>query len=421
MNILFICHRIPYPPNKGEKIRSYNILKYISSRHDVHLAFLVDDEQDLVHVETLRPMVKSLHYDVINPKLKKLISSIALLGSKPISVPYFYSKSLQKDIDSLLDSQDIDCILCYSSPTAEYIFRSNILKDGREKTAGSLSQTSDLRPQTSGHRPSLLMDFIDLDSYKWAQYAERSKFPMKWVYRHEAKYLRRYESRITAEFNHSLITSEDEKRLFLENTPGADISSMGNGVDTVFFNPEYRSRIQKKGKHIVFTGMMDYLPNIEGIIWFSEKIFPSIQGKHSDTTLYIVGNRPSSEIKALANRPSIVVTGFVEDVRDYLSIADICIAPLRIARGVQNKVLEAMAMGKSTVCTLEALNGIHATPGEEVAVASNEKTFSEQIINLLSAPGRSQKLGRNARAFVEKNASWEAQLAVLDKVLKTKD
>jgi glycosyltransferase involved in cell wall biosynthesis len=194
---------------------------------------------------------------------------------------------------------------------------------------------------------------------------------------------------------------------------------MGNGVDTDFFNPKHQSPLKKKGKALVFTGMMDYLPNVEGITWFSDNVFPLIQNRFPDVILYIVGNRPSTDVKSLANRKGIVVTGFVEDVRDYLSLADVCIAPLRIARGVQNKVLEAMAMGKATVCTPEALNGTRATPGRDIAIASDENSFSEKIIEFLSDPDKANQLGSNARRFVEKNASWESQLEILDDILRT--
>ena len=171
----------------------------------------------------------------------------------------------------------------------------------------------------------------------------------------------------------------------------------------------------------MFTGMMDYLPNIDGVIWFAEDILPKIQRRFPDITFYIVGNRPSPQVKRLADRKGVVVTGFVEDIRDYLAMADICIAPLRIARGIQNKVLEAMAMGKPTVCTPEALNGIPATPGVDIAVASDENTFAEQIIGLLADPDTATHLGGQARKFVENNASWEAKLSTLEYLMEKEE
>ena len=431
MKILFICHRIPYPPNKGEKIRAYHTLKYLCSRHEVHLAFLVDDKTDLNHIETLRPMVKSLHYDFINPKLKKLRSGAALLMKKPISVSYFYSASLQREIDTVLKLEDIDCILCSSSPTAEYVLKSKLMAHTKNETpstqssvlspqSSALNQSSVLSPQSScssSKHPRLLMDFIDMDSDKWRQYAENSSLPMRWVYNHEATYLLKYESNVAARFHHALFTSEAEKNLFLSHFAADNIHTMGNGVDVKYFNPNHQSPLKKNGRGLMFTGMMDYLPNIEGVTWFTQKILPKVQERFSDLTFYIVGNRPTPEVRHLARKKGVVVTGFVEDIRDYLAMADICIAPLRIARGIQNKVLEAMAMGKPTVCTPEALTGIPATPESEIAVASDENAFAEQIVRLLANPEEADLLGKKARGFIEQNASWEAKLSTLDKLI----
>jgi sugar transferase (PEP-CTERM/EpsH1 system associated) len=396
-SILFICHRIPYPPNKGEKIRSYNMLRYLCRRHEVSLAFLIDDRRDEAHVETLRPMVKTLHYDRITPRVKKLRSSLSLLSKRPISVPYFYTTLLQSQIDALLDQQNFDCIFCSSSPTAEYVFRSRHF-------SGKLQRTRKV------------MDFIDMDSYKWRQYAEKARFPMRWIYACEARYLLSYEAKIADTFQQVFFVSEAEKNLFLDQIPCNHISAVGNGVDLNFFDPSHQSPVKKNGPTLVFTGAMDYPPNVDGITWFTKTVYPLIQKKIPNLNLYIVGSHPAPIVQRLAQQDGIIVTGFVRDVRDYLAAADICIIPLRIARGIQNKVLEAMAMGKATVCTPQALEGINAIPDVHVMTASDEKSLAAHVITLLSDANAASHLGKQARRFVEENYTWNARLAPLDAI-----
>lgn len=398
MRLLFITHRIPYPPNKGEKIRAYHILRHLGARHDVHLAFIVDDKNDISHIERLRPMAKSLHYDVINPMLRKMQSLSDLLGSKPLSVPYFYSTKLQKDIDDLLDHHDVECIFCYSSSTAEYVFNSRHSRDKLRKIR-------------------CIMDFVDMDSYKWRQYAENTPFPMGWVYRNEAKRLLEYETRIVGDFDHAIMVSDDEKKLFQNQISCEHISTVGNGVDHDFFHPSHQSPLKKEGPVLVFTGMMDYRPNIEGIIWFVDKILPKVREQFNNITLYIVGNRPVPRIKRLGRKSGVIVTGFVEDVRDYLALADICIIPLLIARGIQNKVLEALSMGKATITTSAAASGITALNGRHLLVSDKPLEFANTISDLIRDRERREHLGRQARRFIVKEYNWEAKMMELEALL----
>jgi sugar transferase (PEP-CTERM/EpsH1 system associated) len=258
------------------------------------------------------------------------------------------------------------------------------------------------------------MDFIDMDSYKWRQYAQEATRPMRWIYQHEAKYLMAYEAKIANAFQHVFFVTEAEKNLFLHHIPCDNAKAIGNGVDLGFFHPSHESPLKKNGPALVFTGAMDYPPNIEGISWFSEKIFPLVRKTVPDLFLYVVGSRPTEKVLRLDRQAGVRVTGYVEDIRDYLAMADICIAPLRIARGIQNKVLEAMAMGKATVCTPEALEGIPARPGEHLVVADGEEPFAAQLVRLLTDRAAAAHLGKQARCFIEKEFSWDAQLTPLD-------
>ncbi|MFZ5759499.1 MAG: TIGR03087 family PEP-CTERM/XrtA system glycosyltransferase [Thermodesulfobacteriota bacterium] len=398
-NLLFISHRVPYPPNKGDKIRSFNILKHLSKKYNIYLACMIDDKRDITASQNLHTFISGFYFDIINPFWKKIFSITAFLRSLPISVYYFYSNSVQQSIDSLLEKQHMDVIFCYSSPTAEYIFSS--------KHYSKLQQSL------------WIMDFIDLDSYKWLQYSKASSFPMSVIYRLEAKFLRRYEKRVSKEFQHIFITTEAEKALFLQQVSlEANITPLQNGVDFHYFSPNHQTSIEKNEVYsLIFAGVMDYFPNIDGVKWFAEDIFPLILKKIPSVTFYIVGSNPTEDVKQLGQRPKITVTGFVDDVRDYYSIADVCIVPLRIARGIQNKVLEGMAMSKPTVCTPQALVGIEKTSKNELFVAESEKSFADSVVSLLQNKLLMQEMGMQARKFVRNNYSWEGNLQKLDSIL----
>lgn len=400
MRILFLTHRIPYPPNKGDKIRSYNILQYLTKRHEVYLGCLIDETTDIQYIKPLQNQVKEFVFETIHPKLKKICCLHGVFQKKSISVCYFYSSSLQKKIDNLFECIDFDVLFCFSSPMAEYYFRSN--------------------HKNRGAKPLIrIMDLIDVDSYKWTQYAEKSSGLKRLIYRYEARYLFQYEHRIAETFDHLLVVSEQEKNIFLLGWAVTNLAVVTNGVDLDFFNPHHPQRQQAQKPTLIFTGVMDYWPNIEGVQWFADRIFPRIRAAVPDTTFYIVGSRPTTEIRRLERIAGIVVTGFVEDVRDYLAAADVCVVPLRIARGIQNKILEAMAMGKPVVTTSQAFEGIKAVSGEEIIPADGEDMFAAAVIDLLQNRQKSESMGAKARQCVEKHYSWYINLSVLDDIFKT--
>ncbi len=398
-NILFLCHRIPYPPNKGDKIRSYNILKHLTKTKNVSLGFLIDDPKDHKYVSTLKEQCEHIFYDQIQSFRKKIYSlGSALLNNTPITIPFFYSTKLQNQLDDFLDKESIDTIVCSSSPTAEYIFRSR-------------------HYQHLVNNVHLVMDFIDMDSQKWSQYASREGFPLSIIYSREASKLFKYEQKIECVFKQLFIVSEAEKKLFQELIPTEKITAISNGVDLDFFNPEFHSDKHLPSPSLVFTGAMDYWPNIDGAIWFVENVLPLIKLSFPDVIFYLVGSNPSSELNKLEANEGVVITGFVDDIRDYIQQADVCVIPLRIARGIQNKVLEAMAMGKAIVSTPEAAEGLNIDLEKDISIKNEADSFADEVISLLSNRDKTVKLGINARKVVEKNYSWELNLSTLDSVI----
>lgn len=396
MRILYLAHRLPFPPNKGDKIRSYNEVQYLAQKHEVHVATLVDDAADLKHVDAFRGRVKSLLIEPIHSPLRKVFAARSLLGSRPVTLSYFYSPRLQQEIDALIDRVAFDCCICFSSPMAEYVFRSRHAQ-GRLRDVPKF------------------MDFIDIDSLKWAQYARRSPLWKSWIYRHEATTLARYEQLIAERFDRLFVVSEQERALFPGGAP-ASLHAMSNGVDLDFFSPVHGKRDALGKRALVFTGVMDYWPNIEGVQWFVDQVLPRVQASVAGATFHIVGSRPTPEVRRLGERPGVFVTGFVDDVRDYLASASVCVVPLRIARGIQNKVLEAMAMGRAVVSTPDAFEGVRAEAGRDIAVAPDEAQFAESIVDLLNDGPAAEQLGANARACVERHYSWNANLQLLDRL-----
>jgi sugar transferase (PEP-CTERM/EpsH1 system associated) len=261
-----------------------------------------------------------------------------------------------------------------------------------------------------------VMDLIDIDSLKWAQYVEKAPPWTAWIYRHEARYLGAYEQRIAREFDRLVVVSHQERALFPGGAP-ENLSAIPNGVDLEWFSPREEAPQGSSPPTLVFTGVMDYWPNVDGITWFVDEVLPLIREKVPDVELLVVGSRPSPEVRRLAQRRGITVTGFVDDVRTYIQRASVCVVPLRIARGIQNKVLEAMSMGKAVVTTPQAYEGVRAKAGDDIVVAADPAAFAAAVVSLLGDAARAGRIGRSARLCVESNYSWARNLATLDAML----
>jgi len=443
MKILYIAHRIPYPPNKGDKIRSFNEIKYLSQRHEIHLACLADDPKDLKYEDELKKYCKAVRVVPINPQLAKLKSIFYLLTKRPLTIPYFYSSKLQQTVDQLLSTDDYDAIFCFSSPMAEYVFKSRLLVSSLLKTEESLVKEP---PVTSYQKPAsrnqkLIMDFVDVDSDKWAQYSKYARFPMSWIYALEGRRLADYEKNVAENFDHSIFVTEAEGKIFKGKHPHVrNISIISNGVDLNYFSPTFSKKQSSFNQHpetsnkqkapstqppetsnqqpiVVFTGAMDYFANVDGVVWFTKEILPLIKKEIPEIRFYIVGSNPTKEVLSLALDSSVTVTGYVPDTREYLNRATVVVVPLRIARGIQNKILEAMAMGISVVATPQAFEGIEAEPGRDLILGGDVEKIAEGVIELIREVSLRKTLGDNARKIIEKNYCWAENLGKLDNIL----
>ncbi|MET3118387.1 sugar transferase (PEP-CTERM/EpsH1 system associated) [Undibacterium sp. GrIS 1.8] len=392
-HILLLVHRIPYPPNKGDKIRSYHLLKHLTKRYQVHLGTFVDDPDDWQYVDIVKQWCGETYFGKLNPVKAKLRSLGALISNRALSLDYYRDADLSAWVAQLMAEKSIGRVLIFSSAMAQYV-----------------EYASEARR---------VIDFVDIDSDKWLQYAEKKLWPMNWIYRREGRQLLRYEKKIAQNFDASLFVSAAEASLFKQLAPESKhkIGFFSNGVDTEYFSPapDYLNPYPQGQAVIVFTGAMDYWPNIDAVQWFAEDILPSIRAKNPAACFYIVGSRPSDQVQLLARLPGVYVTGTVADVRPYIAHAGVSVAPLRIARGIQNKVLEAMAMAKTVVVSPQALEGIHAIPNQELIVAEISEQFISAISALLAKPDG--LLGPAARHKVEQEYGWSSNLAMLDTLL----
>ena len=379
-DLLFLAHRIPYPPNKGDKIRSYHFLKYLSLNFKVHLGTFIDDPNDWQYTDKLEDLCESTCYIELNPLLAKIKSAQGLITGEPLSLPYYKNKRMQEWVNQTISAHSITKVLIFSSVMAQFI---------------NEDQSIDI-----------IVDFVDVDSDKWRQYAQRCKGLKHWIYQREAHYLLNYEKTIAEKARASIFVSEQEVELFKTLAPEVShkVTHINNGVDTKYFSPElnFSSPYTEDDQIIAFTGAMDYWANVDAVLWFAKEIFPLISQQLLSVKFYIVGSKPTKEVLALANN-AIIVTGAVDDIRPYLAHAHLVVAPLRIARGIQNKVLEAMAMEKYVMATTAAMEGIAYQKEFAVTVTDSIELIASEIIEQLQ---KNESAHQN-RDFVQTMFSWE--------------
>jgi sugar transferase (PEP-CTERM/EpsH1 system associated) len=383
-DLLFLCHRIPYPPDKGDKIRSYHWLRALASAYRVHLAAFVDDPADWVHRSQVEALCASCLLLPLRPAAAKLRSLTALATGEPLSLTYYRDRRLARWLRELRSRRDIGRVVVYSSAMAQY------------------AATPDWA------RVRRVIDFVDVDSDKWRQYARSRSGPMRWVYAREAARLEAFDLAMARIFDVSLFVSPAEAQWFRGRlgAGGERVTYVNNGVDAAYFDPALAgaSPYPPGVRAVVFTGAMDYWANAEAVTWFCREVWPGVLAKEPRALFYIVGSRPGEAVQALASE-AVVVTGRVPDVRPYLGHADAVVAPMRIARGIQNKVLEGMAMGRPVVVSSKGIEGITARHGQEVLVADEVEDVKRCLCDLLrqGAPG----IGLAARETVRRDYAWE--------------
>jgi polysaccharide biosynthesis protein PslH len=393
-NILYLVHRLPYPPNKGDKVRSYHLLKHLVKKHRVFLGTFIDDPEDEQHLTTLRSMCVDLCVIRLDPRLAKLRSLSGLLAGEALTLRYYRSAALRYWVNTTCQNRHIDAAVIFSSAMAQYV-------------------------EDVSRLPTVI-DFVDVDSAKWSEYAPRHRWPLSWLYRREGKLLLAYERHMASQVARSLFVTDNEAALFCQMAPECKVrvGTMCNGVDADYFasDADRPSPYPAEEIPIVFTGAMDYLPNIDAVTWFAEAVLPGLRQHWPGARFHIVGRSPTEAVRALAGE-YVAVSGTVPDVRPYLQHAAVVVAPLRIARGIQNKVLEAMAMGRPVITSVDCAAAVDAEIGAELLTASSPDEYIASIGRLLESPELARATGLAARQRVLERYSWDAHMNAVDRYL----
>lgn len=399
--ILFLSHRIPFPPDRGDKIRSNNVLKALAAMAPVHVATFADDGRDFACEEELSALAAS-HILVRRAKSLQRAAVEALAQGKPLSLTAFHDRRLQAWVEKILRRRPIDVIYVFSGQMVQYV--------------------------PEDFRGRVVADLVDVDSAKFEAYAAKSRGMRSWMERRESHLLGAEEARIAGRADVTLLISQAEADMLRARLPAqladpSTILAMGNGIDSGLFDPakvEPEPRMTRlDGLRIVFTGQMDYAPNVEAALRAIDRLMPAVRSACPHASFHVVGRNPVPELLARDGVNGTRVWGRVDDIRPWLAAADIALVPLEIARGVQNKVLEAMAMALPVVLTPGAATGIDALDGRDFLVAESDAALAGAIFSLAQNEARARMLGAAARDWIVKNAGWTNALARLPEFVRS--
>jgi polysaccharide biosynthesis protein PslH len=360
VRVLFLAHRLPYPPNKGDKIRSFWELRYLAAAHEVDLFCFYDDRDDERFLEPARQFCTNLYAEKLSWWKSRFQSGLALLRGRPISPAYFYSRTMQQKVKNAVSSRNYDLVFVYSSSMIQYV------------------PSSSLGPR--------VLDMVDVDSDKWAQYGQQNRNVLSWIWRLEARRLAELESQAIRNFSTILVCTDFEAATLQRVLASEKIMVLENNLDTGYFDPcnvVVSAEIAKWQPYIIFTGSMDYYPNVDAITFFHKEVFPYILSAFPQARLVIAGRNPHRRVRRLARNAEVLVTGAVADMRPYLRGASVAVAPLRVSRGVQNKILEAMAMGLVVAISNQAAKTLPQCLLSVIHVEDDPKRLAEFVVSKL--------------------------------------
>jgi sugar transferase (PEP-CTERM/EpsH1 system associated) len=397
VRILYLCHRIPYPPDKGDKIRAYHQVRALAAKHEVDVFTLADDPEDLQHEQALRERCGRVVVVPLNRAWSQVRALPYLLTKTPLTLPFFYSARLRQQIRKAVAERAYDRIVVYCSAMVQYC--------------------------ESGFGIPVVTDLADVDSDKWKQYAASSRFPFSAVYRREGKVLQEYERQICENSACVVVTTEREAQLVRGICPTARIQVIPNGVDTEYFQRPDKPLISPPV--VGFMGNMSYYPNQGAVTDFARKVFPLIRQSVPDARFLIVGRNPGAGVERLREIDGVEVTGFVPDVRPYLARMWVSVAPLTIAAGIQNKILEAMASELPVVGTARAVQGLTPNAAKAVETAGTPQEMAARIVPLLRDPALARGKGRESRRIIAQEYNWGTALGrflqLVENPAKTED
>jgi polysaccharide biosynthesis protein PslH len=411
MNILFFSHRTPYPPHKGTQVRPYNMIAALAARGwRIHLLAFAEGEGDAQAATELGKICASVELIPLSRAAANLRALAAIPTGRSLSLAYFDSARMREAVRRVVRQHGVGAMIAFSSTMAQYVPRE--------------------------FRRHSVADMTDVDSAKWLHYAATNPFPKSWVYKIEGRRLRRYEYDIVNGFAYTTLVTEREAELLTELDPEARrrVVALTNGVDLKKFRPdaytpfapeslppdERRFLTDPLAPRLVFTGAMDYFPNVDAVCYFAHEVFPRVRAQSPSAQFLIVGSGPTPPVLELKRLPGVIVTGRVADVRPYLAAATACVIPLRIARGIQNKALEAMAAGRAVVATPEVVAGLgDARHGEELLVAATAEELAAAALRVIEDEPLRRRLEQRARSFVEREYDWGPLMARLAEMVES--
>lgn len=389
MKILCVSPRFPYPPIKGDKLKVYQLIKHLSKRHSIYLVTFVESEDELKYLPFLAKFTKK----IVPVRLSRVKSYFqcakGLFSSLPLQTFYYNSKKMHREISNIIAEEKCDLIYVHLIRMAEYLRHVN--------------------------GPRKILAIEDSISSNYERTIKFMKGPRKLLFSIEAKRCSKYEIEITRYFDRCLLVSPSELKAFREKHQLSNLDLTPHGVDLDYFRPARQGPCLREPNSIIFTGNINYLPNADAVLYFCYSIFPVVLEEVPDSKLCVVGANPPRRIKELACK-NIVVTGYVDDIRPYFEKAELVVCPLRIAAGIQNKILEGMAMGLPVVATSRAIEGITGEVRDCISLGDTPGEFAKNVVLLLKNRELREKYGSSGRKFVAEYYDWGKNLARLDSV-----
>lgn len=389
MRVLFLTHRLPYAPNRGDRVRAFHIVRALAPRVELELVSLVHSQHEEAQAESIRALGVRVTACPVSRPSSYVKAIVQLASDRPLTHVLLDAPGLASALTEIVSERPPDVVLAYCSSMARFA----------------------VDPPLSTY--PLVLDLVDVDSEKWAAMASTAPWHRRWLYRREARYLARFEREAASQAYTTLVVNERENRALQQLAPDATVRVVSSGVDLAHLRPQ-SAPIEKP--HVVFCGVMNYGPNVDGVLWFSREIWPKIRAHLPDAQLFVVGSDPTAAVRQLdSTGTGIHVTGTVPEVRSYLWNAAVSVAPLMIARGVQTKVLEAIAAGLPAVVTSQVLGGLPPSVRTACRMADSSEAFARQTLALLALSGpkrRAVAAQADCRAL-----DWESQLASLHEIL----